>query len=205
MLRGSNAGTVFRIPATPAVQAGASKGTLLFPEDPYLAPLHATFHFKDGKLFVRDEGSPSGTYVAIRGAEPLTPGSLFAAGDHLLRFAGPLPAPATSNPLVYGAPAPAPMLYAVEELFEGGRPGRACVRAGPSISVGRTGCDLSFPNDAFLGPRHCEVAVENGAASLRDLGSQDGTYLRLPPRAERALAAGDCVRIGLQVIRVELV
>ncbi|MBI5544712.1 MAG: FHA domain-containing protein, partial [Deltaproteobacteria bacterium] len=45
---------------------------MLFPEDPFLSPLHATFHFRDGKLFLRDEGGPSGTFVRIHGPEILS-------------------------------------------------------------------------------------------------------------------------------------
>lgn len=201
-MRGANAGSAFRISAQ-AVAAGATKGLLLFPDDPFLSPLHATFFFRDGKLYVKDEGSLSGTYVRVHGPEVLAPGALFAVGDHLLRYGGPLALPARETPVQYGAPMPSGTLHAVEEMLEGGRPGRAIARVGPIISVGRSGCDLSFANDAFLGPRHCELFLDGPNVVLRDLGSPDGTFLRLPSGGERLLVPGDTIRIGLQILRAE--
>lgn len=202
VVRGANAGSAFRISGQ-AVAAGATKGLLLFPDDPFLSPLHATFFFRDGKLYVKDEGGPSGTYVRVHGPESLVPGSLFAVGDHLLRYGGPLTPPARETPVPYGAPMPSGALHAVEEMLEGGRPGRAIARAGPVISIGRSGCDLSFANDAFIAPRHCELSVDGASAVLRDLGSPDGSFLRLPSGGERLLVPGDTIRLGLQILRAE--
>jgi pSer/pThr/pTyr-binding forkhead associated (FHA) protein len=199
---GANAGSAFRISGQ-AVAAGATKGLLLFPDDPFLSPLHATFFFRDGKLYVKDEGSLSGTYVRVHGPEALAPGALFAVGDHLLRYGGPLALPAREAPVQYGAPMPSGTLHAVEEMLEGGRPGRAIARVGPTISVGRSGCDLSFANDAFLASRHCELSLDGPSVVLRDLGSPDGTFLRLPSGGERLLVPGDTIRIGLQILRAE--
>jgi hypothetical protein len=199
--RGTTPGMSFRLASAP-VGAGSSKGMMLFPEDPYLSALHATFLFRDGKLFVRDEGGPSGTFVRIHGPEILTNGGQFAVGDHLVRFLGPLVPPPSSGPVPYGAPVPAGALFSLEVLFEGGRPGRACTRPGPVLSVGRAACDLNLA-DSHVEPRHCEVVVDAMGALLRDLATPDGTFIRLAPSAERSLIPGDAVRIGSQVIKVE--
>ncbi len=202
VVRGANAGSAFRI-AGQAVAAGATKGLLLFPDDPFLSPLHATFFFRDGKLYVKDEGSPSGTYVRVHGPETLVPGSLFAVGDHLLRYGGPLAPPVRETPVHYGAPMPPGALHSIEEILEGGRPGRAIARTGPLISIGRSGCDLSFANDAFIAPRHCELSLDGASVVLRDLGSPDGSFVRLPNGGERLLVPGDTIRLGLQILRAE--
>lgn len=196
-------GMAFKL-GTQTCPAGRSKGAILFPEDVYLAPLHATFYFRDGKLVVRDEGGISGTFVRIVGPERVAPGGMFAAGDRLFRYAGAVPPPPTAQaPMPYGAPAPRVPLYVVEEIIEGGRSGRTCARLGPVIAVGRIGCELSYSNDPLLAGRQCELTVSPDGAILRDVGGGDGTYARLPPGAEKALGAGDFVRIGLQVIRVD--
>ncbi|MGI5863408.1 MAG: FHA domain-containing protein [Myxococcales bacterium] len=202
VVRGPGAGSAFRLPKG-MIGAGSAKGLLLFPDDPYLAPLHATFLIKDSELAVRDEGSPSGTFVRIKKAERLAPGDLFAAGDHLMRYCGPLEPAPPGDPIAYGAPA-APHLFVVEEIVAGGRPGRACARPGPVVSVGRNGSDLSFPGDEHLAARHCELQVDPAGATLRDLGTADGTFVRLPPGAEYPLVPGDSVRIGMQVLRIDL-
>jgi len=201
VLRGSNPGSAFRVATTAG--AGASKGVLLFPDDPFLAALHATFLFQNGKLFVRDEGAPSGTFVKIQAPHKLLPGSCFAAGAHLFRFAG-LVAPASGpSPLPYGAPAPGGALFTVEQILEGNRAGRACTRPGPTFTIGRAQCDLTVPNDPLLAPPHCEIMVDLAGAVLRDLKTPDGTFIRLPPGGERPLVAGDCVRFGQQVVQIQ--
>jgi hypothetical protein len=189
---------------SPTCPAGRTKGAILFPDDLYLAPLHSTFYFRDAKLIVRDEGGVSGTFVRAVGPERLVPGAMFAAGERLFRYVGAIPpSPTGQAPVPYGAPAPRVPLYVVEEILEGGRPGRACARLGPVIAIGRVGCELSFANDPMLSGRQCELTVSPDGAILRDVGGSDGTYVRLPPGAERALNAGDFVRIGSQVLRVD--
>lgn len=202
VIRGSIPGSAFKL-ASAQVSAGRSKGLLIFPEDPFLAPVHAQFFYRDGRLFVRDEGTGSGTYVRINGPTPLPPNALFAAGNHLFRYVGCLPVQPGATPIVYGAPAPSSALYAVEQILEGARPGRACARIGPIIAIGRSGCELSFPNDESLNGRHCEVVIDGGNATLRDLGSPEGTFIRLGPGVEHPLNPGDTVRMGLQLLRIE--
>ena len=202
VLRGANVGVSLRLSSVPA-GAGSSKGALTFPDDPYLSPLHATFFYRESQLYVRDEGGLSGTFVRIRGSEMLPSGSHFSVGSRLVRFTGPLAPPASTSPLPYGAPITSGSLYTLEQVYEGARLGRACTRPGPVLSVGRAGCDLNFPTDAHVQSRHCEVAVDPTGALLKDLGSPEGTFIRLSVGAERALVPGDVVRIGLQMLRVE--
>jgi hypothetical protein len=84
-------GATFRLNAE-EIGAGRSQGQVVFPDDPCLGPLHATFFYREGSLHVRDEGAPGGIYLRLRGPSvPLRPGDLFVVGDRLLRFAGPLP------------------------------------------------------------------------------------------------------------------
>jgi pSer/pThr/pTyr-binding forkhead associated (FHA) protein len=199
-------GATFRLGAD-AAQAGRSKGAVVFPNDPCLAPHHATFFYKEGALHVRDEGAPGGVYLRLRGLSvPLKPGDLFALGDRLLRLAGPLappPAPLADGTRPLGAPRPAGAAIVVEECLEGGVVGRVFVRGGPSVTVGRAGCAITLGDDPHLSQAHAELLVDAaGAVRLRDLGSSNGTFVRIPPHAERELRDGDFVRMGREVLRV---
>jgi pSer/pThr/pTyr-binding forkhead associated (FHA) protein len=49
--------------------------------------------------------------------------------------------------------------------------------------------------------RHCSLTSRDGRVYLADLGSSNGTYLRL--RGERELRPGDLLRIGDQLLRFE--
>ena len=200
------AGTTFPLDAE-RVAAGRGEGPIRFPDDGCLAPHHATFLFRDGGLHVRDEGAAGGVFLRLRGISvPLRPGDHFAIGDRLLRYAGPLPPPPTPPPdgtRRLGAPRPDAPAIAVEEWLEGGTGGRVFVRGGPSVTIGRAGCAVSFGDDPHVSQAHAEILVDaSGGARLKDLGSSNGTYLKLPARAERELHDGDCVRLGHEVLRV---
>lgn len=200
-------GACFEMPG-PEAQAGRTEGQLLFPEDPCLAPLHATFTQREGGLHVRDEGAAGGLFLRLRGLTvPLRPGAFFALGDHLLRFAGalPPPAPAAADGTRRLGAAREEGAVVLEEWLEGGAGGRTWIRSGPTVTLGRGGCAVDLGDDPHLSQTHAELLVDaDGQARLRDLGSATGTFLRLPAGAERELHDGDAVRIGREVLRAEI-
>jgi len=199
-------GAVFRLSGD-ELGAGRTQGVILFPDDDSLAPLQATFLYRDGRLLVRDEGSPSGSYLRLRGLSvPLKPGEFFALGDRLLRYVGilpPPPPPPSDGTRRLGSPRPPGLAVLVEERLEGGGPGRVWLRPGPSVTLGRAGCSVNLGDDPYLSQAHAEIVVDpDGTAKLRDLGSSNGTFVRLPPRSERELRDGDVLRLGREVLRV---
>jgi pSer/pThr/pTyr-binding forkhead associated (FHA) protein len=208
VVAGGSAGQRFRLGGA-GCMVGRARGAILFPDDIHLAPHHATFLLRDGKLFVRDESSLSGVFVSV-GAEPelLPAGGFFAAGQRLFRYMGALPiAPpvAAGRPRAYGAPIqPGQPLYSVEEILVGGRSGRTVLTSGPLLTIGQQHCDLCFPGDSLLAPRHCELTPGTQAAQLRDLSGGLGTFVRIPAATERPLNPGDRVRVGLQILQVEV-
>ena len=79
------------------------------------------------------------------------------------------------------------------------------MRPAPSVTIGRTGCSINLGDDPYLSQAHAEIVVEpDGSAKLRDLGSSNGTFLRLPAGAERMLHDGDALRLGREVLRVSM-
>lgn len=202
-------GAVYKLDAA-SMAVGRSKGAILFPDDATLAPHHATFLFRDGSLHVKDEGAPGGVHLRLRGLSiPLRPGDHLIAGDRLLRFAGPLAPAAPAAPdgtRRLGAPRPTGAAVVLEELLEGGVTGRVFVRSGPAITIGRAGCSVNLGDDPYLSQAHAEILVDpSGQARLRDLGSSNGTFARIPPRGERELRDADVVRMGREVLRVQVV
>ncbi|QDE68284.1 hypothetical protein BHS09_15585 [Myxococcus xanthus] len=205
VIAGSARGQRYKLPVTGCV-VGRQRGAILFADDAFVSPLHATFLVKDGALYVRDESSASGVFVTVGGTEALTPRTLFSAGQRLFRFTGrlePQP-PVTGRPVIYGAPVPlGQAVYGVEEMLVGGRAGRAVMTAAPLLTIGLAHCDLSFPGDEGLAGRHCELSPTPTGALLRDLSGGLGTYVRLASGVERPLRPGDRVRLGQHVLQVE--
>src|SRR4051812_8984655 len=74
----------------------------------------------------------------------------------------------------------------------------------PRVAVGRKrDNDLSL-SDEGVSHQHCEFVSENGFFVVRDLGSQNGTYVNDRRVDEARLRDGDEVRIGATRIRIAL-
>ncbi len=187
---------------------GSAGAAIELTDDPSVAPHAATVAFAEDRLVLRDEGSANGVYVRIRETALLEAGDHFYAGERLLRFDGPCELPQTHEGEVpfLGAPRPAGVPVRLTEVVMGGRTGRTCHRAGPTISIGRTGCDMNFPADSLLGARHAELRLgDDGSVSLVDLGQgPSGLFMRVRARGAQELQAGDVVRVGEQELRVEI-
>jgi pSer/pThr/pTyr-binding forkhead associated (FHA) protein len=70
------------------------------------------------------------------------------------------------------------------------------------VVVGRESGDIVFTADPFMSRRHAAISRDrDGAFSLKDLGSSNGTYLAI--REEVPLADGDHVRVGQHLFRLE--
>jgi len=65
--------------------------------------------------------------------------------------------------------------------------------------IGRENCDLSYPQDTLLSPRHASVAVREGKLLLKDLNSQNGSYIR--QRNDVELIPGDVFLLGRELFR----
>ena len=204
VLAGPARGQRFKLNAN-GTQVGRSRGVVLFPDDPFVSPLHATLFVREGKLVIRDEGSTSGVFVSVTGTETVPPGSAFSAGLRLFRYGGaiePQPPWNRVDILVYGAPLPNNQPhYAIEEVLLGDRPGRCVITPGPVFTIGQARCDFNYPGDEGLAPRHCEIAPLPNGAMIRDLSGGLGTFVRI--HQERVLKAGDRLRIGQQTIQVD--
>jgi pSer/pThr/pTyr-binding forkhead associated (FHA) protein len=70
------------------------------------------------------------------------------------------------------------------------------------ITLGREGNDINFPDDPFISGQHAMVESAGEGTALTDLGSKNGTFIRL--EQPRVLAHGDYVFVGQQLLRVEI-
>jgi pSer/pThr/pTyr-binding forkhead associated (FHA) protein len=188
--------------------AGRSEGAILFPEDPLLSPRHANFIYRDGKLFVRDEGSTNGVFVRILRPQTIPSGATFLVGEQLLRVeaAAPESAPVPDSDGTYFYASPRrPSKLALTQLLVGGSPGMIFRARNDTLTIGREGNDVNFPEDPFISGRHATIqSMEPTSTSFQlvDLGSKNGTFLRVDD--ETPLTHGDYVFIGQQLLRVEI-
>jgi pSer/pThr/pTyr-binding forkhead associated (FHA) protein len=196
-------GLSYHLNATEHV-AGRGNGAILFPDDDYLNKRHATFLYRDNKLYLRDEESQNGTFLGIRESRRLQDGDMFMVGEQLLRVECldlQSEYPMQEDTLMYVSP-PKDYKFRVVHVLEGGKPCAAYCSVNNDILIGRHGCDVNFGDDRHVSPKHARVAWKDGGPVLEDMDSKNGTYLRIAD--EQKLEHGDYVQVGSELLRVEI-
>jgi len=180
---------------------GRREGEILLPEDGSVSPRHASLTVRDGRIRLEDLGSASGSFVRLRAPRALTFGDELRMGRLVLRLE-PLAreAPAPGEPRPWGSPDPGYRMRLVQVLEGGGTGEVFPLRLGAN-AVGREAGDVTFPTDRYVSGRHARVDVTESQVTVTDLGSSNGTFLRIPGAAE--LVPGDQVLLGMQLLRVE--
>jgi pSer/pThr/pTyr-binding forkhead associated (FHA) protein len=196
---GSEAGT-YALPVG-TVTIGRDTGSI-FAGDSYLSPRHATFTPRGGKLFVRDEGSLNGIYKRLRRDEPvaLQPGDIFRIGQEIIRFESlSSMAPTADGVDRLGSPAKG-YIGRVALIIGRDVSGNAFPVPETGLHLGRERGDVLFPEDGYVSGLHCRLAPQNGQVYLTDLGSSNGSFLRIAGETE--VTNGDILLMGQQLFRI---
>jgi pSer/pThr/pTyr-binding forkhead associated (FHA) protein len=189
--------------------AGRGDCPISFPDDPFLSPTHANFIYAHNQLIVRDEGSLNGIYVRISGSSELDSasggGGTILIGEQVLTVE-PAPQPEDvpdQDGTYFSASIARPAVLELRQQLRGGQVGWVFRPDGEVVTLGREGNDINFPEDPFISGRHAEVRLSRGVVSVTDLGSRNGTFIRI--NGARVLKHGDYVFMGQQLLRVEIV
>lgn len=185
--------------------AGRDEGQILFPEDNWLSRRHANFVYEGNQLLVKDERSVNGVFIRIRDSVALTHGVQFLCGEHLFYLEAPsedTAGPAPDQTYFYSSPRKACSFRVVQQLVGGARGIEHCAQ-GSSVKIGREECDINFPVDVFMSAGHARIDVAaDGHFTLTDLGSKNGTYVRV--QGSQPVKHGDYMFMGRQLLRVEI-
>ena len=179
---------------------GRGQGAL-FEGDLYMSPRHAEFSLGPQGLTVKDLKSLNGIFVKITGEEVLESGDIIRIGQELLRFEiiAP-PAPLEDGTEVAGTPNPG--FWGRLSVVVGREvDGSAFPLFGDAIVMGRERGDILFPEDGYVSGTHARISLRNGRVYLADVGSSNGTFLRV--RGDRTLPTGGFILMGQQLFRAE--
>jgi len=89
----------------------------------------------------------------------------------------------------------------VVQLLEGGGEGDVYpLKPGDNL-VGRGSGDVSFPHDGYVSSKHATITVGDGSLAVKDLGSANGTFVRVHGQA--AVTSGDLLLVGEQILRID--
>lgn len=65
--------------------------------------------------------------------------------------------------------------------------------------IGRENCDATYPDDLLLSSRHASLMIREGKLFLKDLESQNGTFVK--QRQDTELRPGDVILLGRELFR----
>lgn len=174
----------------------------LFETDGYLSPVHAEIVVSGTTATVRDLESLNGVFVKMTEAEELRPGQILRLGQELIRFDTiEAPEPIADGTEVMGSPNPG--YWGKLTVIIGRDVDGACFPLlGDEITLGRERGEINFPDDGYVSGLHARVAARDGSVFLEDLGSSNGTFLKV--QGERGLVNESFVLMGQQLFRVNL-
>jgi pSer/pThr/pTyr-binding forkhead associated (FHA) protein len=199
---GSEAGT-YQLPAATSVVGRETAG--IFAGDSYLSPRHATFRpAGPGRAVVKDEGSLNGIYKKLGRDLPteVKPNDVFRIGQEIIKFepftTQPPPADGVER---LGAPSKG-YIGRIALVIGREETGNAFPLPETGVHLGRERGDILFPEDGYVSGLHCRLSWDGQKLFLTDLGSSNGTFMRITGEAE--LRSGDVLLMGQQLFRVAL-
>ncbi|HEX5061757.1 MAG TPA: FHA domain-containing protein [Kofleriaceae bacterium] len=186
---------------------GRAGADIAFDDDRFLARQHARIErTSDGNIKVHPLDATNGVFKKTDGSVELADGQIILVGREVLRFERVAQEERTVHPLVrhgvalFGSPPRDPWGRIVQLIPSGGyRDVRHLI--GEEIVLGREEGDIVFRDDAFMSRRHAAITWDGRRALLTDLGSSNGTFVRLS--GPTSIKSGDHVRMGDQLLRIE--
>ena len=187
---------------------GRAGADIAFDDDRFLARQHARFE-RDPSGLVRllALDTLNGVFRKTDGSVELVDGMMVLVGREVLRYERVTAEETKIQPLIrhgvalFGSPPREPWGRLMQVVPSGGH---RDVRhlCGDEVVLGREEGDIVFRDDAFMSRRHAAVTWDGKRAQVTDLGSSNGTFVRIT--GPSAIKHGDHVRMGDQLLRIEL-
>jgi hypothetical protein len=160
---------------------------------------HVKFSFRNSQIYMDDQSSNGSTFIQARNAMPLGTNTGIVTGNKILRFipAGSIPTTEQSN--------------ATKKIGEFDMNGE---QPGPGFNLidENTGQQISFRNTSIInrsnldpgnntisGSRHAEITRINGAWYIKDLSSNESTFVQCT--SEQILENGMRIILGNRIFR----
>jgi len=172
-------------------------------EDAYLDNQHGSLTPLVEGIRTEDFGSLNGIYVKLSERTEIQSGDQFRVGQELLLFEDlPEPTPTDDGTERMGSPNPG-YWGRLSLMVEPTVASQAYAIEGEGITVGREVGDITFPHDGYVSGSHCRIVGDDTGVFVEDLGSSNGTYMRV--RSGTILPYGSLVLIGQKLFQLERV
>jgi len=177
---------------------------LRFPDDRFLASVHCIVDADPSRFVLRTIDHANGTFLRITSPVEIHHGDVLRVGQEVLRFERidrllPERMPDGEVEMV-GWPLPRGVWGRLCQIGLTRQVSNAYLLGSPDVFLGRERGDILFPKDGFVSGSHAVLSDRNGRVFLKDLGSSNGTFLRVPQ--ESPLRNGDLFLLGRNLLRV---
>jgi hypothetical protein len=155
---------------------------------------------------VRALDTVNGVFKKCDAPVELADGAVLLLGREVLRFERVAVEERTAAPLVrhgiavFGSPPRDPWGRLIQLVPSGGTRDVRYLWS-DEVVLGREDGDLVYRDDAFMSRRHASIRWDGARVTLTDLGSSNGTFVRIG--AAVAIKHGDHIRVGDQLLRIE--
>lgn len=189
------------------VEIGRVGATIAFEQDRFLARSHARIERDGNSARIVCLDVLNGVFRKLELPIDLEDGAVLLVGREVLRFELVEADERDADPLVqhgvalFGSPPRAPWAR-LSELLPSGALRDIRHLNGEEVVIGREEGELVFRDDAFMSRRHAAINWDGQRARLTDLGSSNGTFVRLSGTS--SLRHRDHLRMGDQLFRIEL-
>ncbi len=174
--------------------------------DALLASHHCTLSAGKEVFRLAPVDSYNGTYVRISTPVELQHGDVLRVGQEVLRFERIEEVAAerskSGQPLRVGCPAPRGVWGRLCQVGLTRQVANAYLLSHRDVFLGRERGDILFPKDGFVSGSHAVISERGGRVYLKDLGSSNGTFLRI--KREKALRNGDLLLLGRNLLCVHV-
>jgi pSer/pThr/pTyr-binding forkhead associated (FHA) protein len=188
------------------IDIGRTDGDLLF-DDPHLAPRHARIVVSPSGWVLSPLELRNGVYLRLRGPVDLNDGDYFLIGKQVMRYEivaeaeRGVHAAIEHGVALFGTPT-RPAWARLRQITPGGVTRDMHHLSRSEVVLGREQGDIVFSEDEFMSRRHAQLSLRAGRGRLEDLGSSNGSFIRL--RGPQPLSSGDLIRLGDELLRFEL-
>jgi len=193
----------------PVAQAGLTIGRagadVNFPDDAEMESVHAQVFTTGGQVCVRDCGGTGNVYVRLAAAYTLENEDVIILGSQRLKFQ-------RDEEILVAATVLGRTLADVTTLLN--EPAAKFVRlsrndsndvdvyplSGEEVRFGRVSGLYTFPSDNLMSRAHARVFQRGEDFFLEDLGSRNGTFVRV--RGETPVPIGTSILVGHEIFRI---
>jgi hypothetical protein len=198
----ADGGPEAQVPMSGEVLTCGRRAEIPLTDDPFVADVQARFFFSGARLAIEDVGGGNGVFCRLRQErELLADGELRLGRQRLTLKPIPPAVPGPDGAMAWGSPDSGSLFRLVQQL-EGGLAGAAYLLKNGETHLGRETGEITFPTDGFVSGRHAVIRVAEGRVLVKDVGSSNGTFIRLA--GPSFVDSGDQFLIGRQLLRVEV-